>query len=55
MYSHMFRLICAVLGLTFFWTAAVAATTVELSGKWKLNVEKSTLGLLPAPVSRTEA
>ncbi|HJX85909.1 MAG TPA: hypothetical protein VJ723_16335 [Candidatus Angelobacter sp.] len=53
MYSRLFRLSCVALGLTCFWTAAVAATTTDLSGKWKLNVEKSTFGLLPAPLNWT--
>jgi len=49
----MSRLLRAGLVLAFGWSLAVAAPSVELSGNWKLNVEKSKFGALPAPVSRT--
>ncbi len=47
------RLLRCLLIAALPWGVAGAAAGVELSGDWKLNVEKSKFGALPVPASRT--
>ena len=42
-------ILVAVLGLTGLWAMPVDAEVLNLSGTWKLNVEKSDYGNMPKP------
>jgi hypothetical protein len=50
---RMSRLLCVGAALSLFCSNALATPAVDLSGNWKLDVKKSTFGVLPVPVSRT--
>src|SRR5579863_222607 len=44
----------SILAAAVFATSALAQTTPDFTGSWKLNVAKSDFGPLPPPESRTD-